>query len=100
MKDLPPRRTVVTVCRSGHRSDVAARMPAREVISPPGTKSTEVAAHAGSAGDGRCGGPGHGICSSARPTVLPFDVQVRSGRTDAPAKRMAARGRGRIGRLV
>jgi rhodanese-related sulfurtransferase len=26
MKDLPPRRTVVTVCRSGHRSALAARM--------------------------------------------------------------------------
>ena len=25
MKDLPPQRTVVTVCRSGHRSALAAR---------------------------------------------------------------------------
>jgi len=30
MKDLPPRRTVVTVCRSGHRSALAARMLTRE----------------------------------------------------------------------
>ena len=30
MKDLPPQRTVVTVCRSGHRSALAARMLARE----------------------------------------------------------------------
>jgi rhodanese-related sulfurtransferase len=30
MKDLPPRRTVVTVCRSGHRSALAAKMLARE----------------------------------------------------------------------
>jgi len=29
MKDLPPRRTVVTVCRSGHRSALAAKMLAR-----------------------------------------------------------------------
>jgi rhodanese-related sulfurtransferase len=30
MKDLPPQRTVITVCRSGHRSALAARMLARE----------------------------------------------------------------------
>ncbi len=30
MKDLPPRRTVITVCRSGHRSTMAARLLARE----------------------------------------------------------------------
>ena len=30
MKDLPPQHTVVTVCRSGHRSALAARMLARE----------------------------------------------------------------------
>jgi rhodanese-related sulfurtransferase len=39
LKDLPPQRTVVTVCRSGHRSALAARMLARqgrEVISLSG----------------------------------------------------------------
>ncbi len=30
MKDLPPRRTVITVCRSGHRSARAAALLARE----------------------------------------------------------------------
>jgi rhodanese-related sulfurtransferase len=30
IKDLPPQRTVVTVCRSGHRSALAAKMLARE----------------------------------------------------------------------
>ena len=30
MKDLPPQRTVVTVCRSGHGSALAAKMLARE----------------------------------------------------------------------
>lgn len=30
MKDLPPRRTVITVCRSGHRSAQAAALLARE----------------------------------------------------------------------
>ena len=36
MKDLPPQRTVVTVCRSGHGSALAARMLAREVINLSG----------------------------------------------------------------
>ena len=30
MKDLPPRRTVITVCHSGHRSARAAALLARE----------------------------------------------------------------------
>ena len=30
MKDLSPQRTVVTVCRSGHGSALAAKMLARE----------------------------------------------------------------------
>jgi len=30
MKDLPPRRTVITVCRSGHRSARAASLLVRE----------------------------------------------------------------------
>jgi rhodanese-related sulfurtransferase len=30
MKDLPPSRTVITVCRSGHRSARAAALLARE----------------------------------------------------------------------
>jgi rhodanese-related sulfurtransferase len=39
MKDLPPHRTVVTVCRSGHRSALAAKMltrQGREVLSLSG----------------------------------------------------------------
>jgi rhodanese-related sulfurtransferase len=30
LKDLPPQRTVVTVCRSGHRSALAAKLLARQ----------------------------------------------------------------------
>ena len=59
MKDLPPRRTVITVCRSGHRSARAAALLAcegREVVNLSGGMRAWARAGLPVVADG--GGPG------------------------------------------